>query len=75
VETDILGWIATVMTYLGFVGLARKKVWGLVLFASSDVIWAAVGVLTELNSLVTLSSSLVVLNLWAAYCWSTHDNN
>lgn len=67
--SDLVGWAAFGLCMLGFVGLARKRSWGLIVFAASDLLWLAVGLMLWLPSLCVTSICLCIANVVAALIW------
>lgn len=69
--TDIIGWVGTIIMALGSIEIAHKNVRGLWLMLIGNIIWAAVGFISGLSSLVGVSFLMGTLDLYGIYRWRT----
>lgn len=68
--TDFLGWIGTVVMMIGSIDIANLRVRGLWLMLIGNVLWAGVGCLSGLTSLVGVSILMGVLDIYGITKWN-----
>ena len=69
IDTELIGWIATLMLLLGYILNARKKISSWVIWMIGNTLMCMYAILIESNSIAFLSTVLVGLNIYGFISW------
>jgi nicotinamide riboside transporter PnuC len=67
--TDVLGYIATILSLLGNVFIVRKSKWGFIVWTAGNLVWIYVDISIGLYSQIVMMATYSALNIWGLIEW------